>query len=320
MVPVFILCIGLFAIVAFGILMLHQPHKIPALRAVVAEFVGTAMFQYIGGMCSAVGGVNSALGNGLALMVCVYGTANVSGGHLNPAVSIAMAVTRREKWQKMGMYVLAQLAGAAVGAGMIWAILETAPADLGGGDAVARGSATLGTLTENTSNAAPGQAVGIEAMGTFVLVWVIFATSVDPRGKKDFGATAPLAIGLTLTCNAISHGDLTGCSINPARSFGPALVFSRWQYHWVYWLGPCTGALAAAALQSLAMIEREDEDPHSKQGINSSLKQQLGPDLSGPSLGMGGSSSSSSPYTQAGGGTLRTPLAGGAAAPSSGDL
>ena len=98
-----------------------------------------------------------------------------------------------------------------------------------------------------------------------MLVWVIFATAVDPRGQKDFGATAPLAIGLTLTCNAISHGHLTGCSINPARSFGPALVFSRWQYHWVYWLGPCAGALAAAALQSLVMIE------HPKQGISSSF-------------------------------------------------
>jgi aquaporin Z len=205
------------------------------LRRGVAELIGTFTLIFVGvgslAFLSVGGLVGVALAHGLAIAVMATAVGHISGAHFNPAVTLGFLVTRRIAPSLAVVYVIAQLAGALLGA---LALRATFPdqANLDAGVPVV--------------NPAVGSASGLllEAILTFLLVWVIFATAVDPGGA--FKAIAGLAIGLTITIAILAAGPLTGAAMNPARALGPELVQNVWDDFWIYIVGPCIGAVAAA--------------------------------------------------------------------------
>ncbi|MED6264813.1 Aquaporin-4 [Characodon lateralis] len=170
---------------------------------------------------------------GLSIATMVQCFAHISGGHINPAVTAAMVVTRKLSLAKGMFYVVAQCLGAITGAGILYAIT---PADV-------RGS--LGVTMVN-SNISLGHALLVELFITFELVFTIFA-SCDPK-RTDLSGSASLAIGFAVAIGHLFAIPYTGASMNPARSLGPAMVTLNFENHWVYWLGPILGGTFAAAL------------------------------------------------------------------------
>jgi MIP family channel proteins len=168
-------------------------------------------------------------------MVAALG--HVSGGHFNPAVTIAMLVTGQIALTRAISYIIAQVLGATAGAGVLTLIFPA-----------------LGPMGRNN----PGVNLGLPGLGpdvsvsgalimevamTFFLVMVIFGTVIDPRGPK---AIAPLAIGLIITMDILTGGRITGAAMNPARALGPAIVQQDFTNWWIYWVGPIVGGLIAA--------------------------------------------------------------------------
>jgi len=208
-------------------------------RSLVAELLGTMLLVFIGvGSCiPPTSVVQIALCFGLAVATIVWAIAHVSGGHINPAVTLAMLITRRISLVRGGLYIVFQLLGALAGAGLIYAVV---PRELNGTQVGAFGA------TVPHTNVMPVLAFLIEAIITFVLVFVVFAT-VDPK-RDDLNGSGPLAIGLSVTLCHLAAVPLTGSSMNPARSFGPAIVKSVYPDHWVSWVGPILGSVMAALL------------------------------------------------------------------------
>ena len=196
----------------------HDP-----LRRGVAEFIGTFVLIFVGmGSIAFIQSnllVGVALAHGLAIAIMASAVGHISGGHFNPAVTLGFLVTRRIVPSLALVYWLAQLAGAVLGALALRALFPS-EANLDSGVPVVNA----------TINA--GQGVAIEALLTFFLVWVIFATAVDPGGA--FKSIAGLAIGLTITIGVLGTGPLTGAAMNPARALGPEIVFDIWDDWWVY--------------------------------------------------------------------------------------
>ena len=235
--------------------------SVRTLRAVIAEFIATFLFVFVGaGSVVMVTGVLKsspandpaalaaiALAHGLAIATLVAATAKISGGHINPAVTFAAVITGRMKASVGVFYVVGQLLGAAIGAWLLKLAIEEAfwmPSHLG---AHALNSAAL------TSD---GAGVLVEIVLTFVLVFTVFATAIDPRGM---GNLAPMAIGLAVLIDHFVGVPLTGASMNPARSFGPSLVANFWDDHWVYWVGPLAGGGLAGLLYYSLYLSRPDE-------------------------------------------------------------
>jgi aquaporin Z len=211
-----------------------------ALRRGVAEFVGTFTLIFIG--CGSIVAANAihdpsligvAFAHGLAIAVMVSAMGHISGAHFNPAITFGFLVTRRIKPTLGAVYFAAQLAGAALGALLVQDLLPRAASE-----AVNLGVPALG----NGVDAASG--FGLEAILTFFLAWVVFASAVDERGT--FKSIAGLAIGFTITLDILFGGPFTGAAMNPARAFGPQLLGNFWGEGWIYYLGPAIGALIAA--------------------------------------------------------------------------
>jgi aquaporin Z len=223
---------------------LHDP-----LRRAVAEFVGTFTLIFVG-VGSIVFGANAglvgvALAHGLAIAIMASAVGHISGGHFNPAVTLGFLVTKRIEASLAAIYWVAQLAGATVAA---LALKATFPSEANLDSGVPVVNPAIGT----------GSAIVLEAIMTFLLVWVIFATAADPGGA--FKSIAGLAIGLTITIGILAIGPLTGAALNPARALGPELVFNVWDDWWVYIIGPgIGGALAALAYDWLYL--RADRVP-----------------------------------------------------------
>ena len=205
------------------------------LRRGVAELIGTftLIFVGMGSIVFAQSLLGVALAHGLAIAIMVSAVGHISGGHFNPAVTFAFVVTRRIALSLAVVYWFAQLAGAVLGALALRAAFPE-EANLDAGVPVLDG--TIGA----------GSGILIEAILTFFLVWVIFATAVDPGGA--FKSIAGLAIGLTITMDILAAGPLTGAAMNPARALGPELVQNVWDDFWVYLVGPAAGAALAALL------------------------------------------------------------------------
>lgn len=224
--------IGPFALVLFG-----------------AGAVMTAASQGFGGWETLL---VVALANGLAIGLMVAGSGHVSGGHFNPAVTFAMFIGGKIGLVKGLGYVAAQLIGAVLAAAVLQYIF---------GDVITK-ETNYGLPSVNYADDGDGIIVGrghavvLEAIMTFFLVYVIFGTAVDKRG---FNAIAPLAIGLTITLGVFLGGPLTGAAMNPARWFGPAAFNGEWVDGWVYIIGPCLGALAAAVVHSYIFIPRDSD-------------------------------------------------------------
>ena len=205
------------------------------IRRSAAEFIGTftLIFAGVGVIANGADLVGVALAHGLAIAVMVSAMGHISGGHFNPAITFGFLLTRRMAPALAGAYVAAQLAGAVVAALAARAVFPST-ADLDAGVPV------LG------SGVGAGAGVLAEAILTFLLVWVVFATAADPRGT--FTSIAGLAIGLTITVDILAGGPLTGAAMNPARALGPELVQGVWDDFWVYIAGPLIGGGAAALL------------------------------------------------------------------------
>jgi aquaporin TIP len=206
-----------------------------ALRRGVAELVGTFALIFVGmGSIAFIQSnllVGVALAHGLTIAIMASAVGHISGGHFNPAVTFGFLVTRRIVPALAAVYWLAQLAGAVLGALAVRALFP--------GEANLDAGVPVVNATINV-----GQGLAIEALLTFFLVWVIFATAVDSGGA--FKAIAGLAIGLTITIGILATGPLTGAAMNPARALGPEIVFNIWDSFWIYLVGPAIGAAVAA--------------------------------------------------------------------------
>jgi aquaporin TIP len=216
-------------------------------QKLLAEFVGTFTLIFVGaGAIIATRGsdlVAIAFAHGLAIGVMVSSLGHVSGAHFNPSVTIGAWVTQKIDSTNAVAYIGAQLAGGAAAAGLLRSAL---PELLWKGNGINLGVPTIG------GGVSTGQGVLIEAILTFFLVWVIFATAIDPEGA--FGKIAGLAIGLTITMDIFMGGPFTGAAMNPARWFGPAIVGGYWKDWWVWLIGPVAGAIIAASLYDTVIL------------------------------------------------------------------
>lgn len=220
------------------------------LRAYLAEFIGTLLFVAMGSAAVIVAGVVSggadvvwiAAAHGLALAGMMYLTIHVSGGHLNPAVTLGMMIAGRTKVVPGLVYIAAQLAGACLATAVLYVALRDA---IGNGDAVGA-SIDFGAHSINSAAVdGDGGALLLEIVLTMALVLVFFSAT---RSKRGAGSLAPLAVGLTYMAVQLVAWPLTGGSVNPARTLGPALVSDAFDSFWVYVLGPAAGAALAALI------------------------------------------------------------------------
>ena len=217
-------------------------------RKLAAEFIGAFALIFIGAAAIIqTGGQNLvaiAIAHGLAIALLVSSLGHISGGLFNPALTIGLWATRRLDTISTVAYIIAQLLGAVVAA---LALVLVFPEALR--DAVSLGVPLLGRGIDFA------QGVIIEAIATFFLMLAVFGTALDPRGPKLGG----FGIGLILTMDILAVGTLTGAAMNPARTFGPALVGGEWSNHLVYWIGPIIGAVVAALVYHYLFAEKEME-------------------------------------------------------------
>lgn len=215
-------------------------------QGTIAECIGAFALMFVGGAAILNGGdlLQVALAHGLILSVTVSALMHISGGQFNPAVSIALASIGKQSWGLAAAYSVAQLAGAVLAAFLLTQFFT--PAEV---EAVRLG-ATLGraSIQSPDSLVTPSVAVVmiVEAIATFLLMITILGSAVDPRGVGKDAKVGGFAIGLCVAALILAIGPITGASMNPCRSFGPALVGGYWAMHAAYWVGPITGAIAAA--------------------------------------------------------------------------
>jgi aquaporin TIP len=217
-----------------------------ALRRGAAEFIGAFALVFIGagailalGPTGDPGVVGVAFAHGLAIAVMVSAVGHISGGHFNPAITLGFLVTGRLHPILAGVYWVAQFGAAVAAAGLLrWIFDDENEGNLG--------APVLNPAIE------PEAGLIIEAILTFFLVWVVFATAADPRGT--FKSIAGLAIGLTITMDILMGGPLTGAAMNPARAFGPELVANDWDDFWIWYIGPFAGAVIAAVAYEILYL------------------------------------------------------------------
>ncbi len=219
-----------------------------AWRHFLAEFIGTFALVFVGSGAimtvklsgSPDGLLEVALAHGLILAVMVSALMRISG-HFNPAITIGFLATRRIEAMMAALYIVAQLLGAVIAA---YALKATYPeavfaATRGGGQAI-------------SLDISGGQAFLLEAIATFFLTFVVFGTAVDPKAPRIGG----LAIGFVAAADILAIGPFTGASMNPARSFGPALASGVFEAQLIYWLAPIAGAVVAALLYDFLFLRR----------------------------------------------------------------
>jgi MIP family channel proteins len=215
------------------------------LRRSLAEALGTFALVFIGAgvvltnTFSNSGLLGVAIAHGVVLAVMVSATMAISGGHLNPAVTLGLLVTRRGTPVSAAAYIAAQLIGAVLAALLLKALYP-------GGVTQAL---SLGTPTI-ASSITLGQAIGIEIVLTFFLVSAVFGTCVHPDAPKVGG----FGIGLVLIFDILVGGPLTGAAMNPARAFGPALVSGQWVGHATWWIGPLVGGILAGLVWEYLLL------------------------------------------------------------------
>ena len=216
----------------------------------LAEFVGTFALVFIAaGAVStdyvsqgSLGLLGMAVASSLVVMAMVYATGHISGAHINPAVTISMLVARKIDLKDAVSYIVAQFTGASIAGLMLLTIFPTAVAG------VNLGATGLGSDVDF------GVGILVEAILTFMLVLTIFGSAVDERAPQGL---AGFAIGVAVLLAILVGGPLTGASMNPARTFGPALVSGYWANHLVYWIGPLIGGVFAALLYEGVFAEKK---------------------------------------------------------------
>ncbi|XP_039169775.1 probable aquaporin PIP2-8 [Eucalyptus grandis] len=227
-------------------------------RAVVAEFTATLLFLYVTvatlvgyktqtGPCDGVGPLGIAWAFGGMTFVLVYCTAGISGGYINPAVTLALYVAKKVSFIRAVSYMIAQCSGAVCGVALVKAFMKKPYHDsLGGGaNSVAPGYGM-------------GAALGAEIIGTFVLVCTVL-TATDPKRRardSHVPVLAPLTIAFSVFMVHLATTPITGAGINPAKSFGTAVIYNNqkvWKDHWIFWLGPFAGAVTATAYHQIIL-------------------------------------------------------------------
>ncbi|XP_068121209.1 aquaporin-2-like [Hyperolius riggenbachi] len=228
--------------------MLRSLCSAPFARAVFAEFLGTLLFVFFG-LGSALPWPSAlpsvlqiALTFGLAIATLVQTIGHISGAHINPAVTLAMLVGSQISVLKCFFYILAQMLGAVAGAGLLH---EFTPSQV-------RGSFGVNSIANGTS---AGQAVAVELFLTMQLVLCVFGTT-DIRRTDNVGIPA-ISIGLSVVLGHLLGIYFTGCSMNPARSFGPAIITGSFESHWVFWVGPMCGAIFSALIYNYLLMPPE---------------------------------------------------------------
>jgi len=220
------------------------------LRPLVAEFVATALFVFLGAgsivmntaTSNQLGPLGVALVHGIGYAIVVTATLRISGGHVNPAVTVAVWIAGKIDARTAGTYVVAQLLGALLGAFFVRLLLPPAAGEL----------AVYGTPALAASVSLP-QGIWLEALLTFFLVSTVFGTAVSSEAP----AVGGFAIGLALFTAGLVGGYLTGAALNPARAFGPAIVAGEFHGQIVYWAGPLLGAAVAALLWKFILLPRD---------------------------------------------------------------
>jgi aquaporin Z len=215
----------------------------------LAEAFGTFALVFIGAGSvmsttfpnSGYGLLGVAIAHGIVLAVMVTSTMAISGGHLNPAVTIGLLVTRRGNPVSAAAYIAAQLIGAVLAALLLKALYPA-----GVSKSLALGTPTIASSITLT------QAIGLELVFTFFLVSAVFGTCVHPDAPKVGG----FGIGLVLIFDIIMGGPLTGAAMNPARAFGPALVSGQWVGQIAYWIGPILGGILAGLMWQYLLLPR----------------------------------------------------------------
>ena len=220
------------------------------LRRVGAELIGTYALVTAGcgaiivnSQTGALSHLGVALTFGLVITVMIASTGHISGAHFNPAVTVAFAFIRRFAWREVPFYMSGQLLGAILGASTLYALFGV--------------TAGLGTTLPQGDLI---QSLGLEFLMTAGLMFVITAVATDTRVPAPL---APLAIGGCVALSALWGGPISGASMNPARSFGPALLSDVWSHQWIYWLGPFVGAVAGAFAYQLIRLPLFEPEPTS---------------------------------------------------------
>ena len=222
-----------------------------SLKAALAEFLATFIFVFIG-----VGAVGASLdivgqpqtllyvaaAHGVGIGLGYVAVARISGGHMNPAITISAVLTGRMGVTKAAMYIVAQVLGSAAAAGVL--------------KSIAFDNDNLG-VHRLGGRVTGGEGLMVEVIITFILVFIVFAVAMDKRANP---LVAPFAIGLAIMAGHLVALPLTGASMNPARSFGPALAYGAWSDHWVYWVGPIVGGVIAAVAYTTFFGEKADQD------------------------------------------------------------
>lgn len=220
-------------------------------RAGIAEFIATFLFLYISVLtvmgvvksntkCSTVGIQGIAWAFGGMIFVLVYCTAGISGGHINPAVTLGLFLARKLSLTRALFYMVMQCLGAICGAGVVKGFMGAGQYGRldGGANVVAHGYTK-------------GDGLGAEIIGTFVLVYTVFSATDAKRSARDSHVPilAPLPIGFAVFLVHLATIPITGTGINPARSLGAAIIYNKdrgWDDHWIFWVGPFVGAGLAA--------------------------------------------------------------------------
>lgn len=219
-------------------------------RPVFAEFLGTALFVFIGAgsvvaNAMTAGGVTPlgiALAHGVGMAILISSLMSISGGHLNPAVSLGVFVAGRIDGRTLGRYVLAQLVGGIAGAALVKLLFASTAVR-----AVTAGAPQL------SLNIGLWQGIAIEGVFTFFLVSAVFGTAVSSEAPKIGG----FGIGLAIFVSALVVGGLTGAALNPARAFGPALIAWSWHGQGVYWIGPFAGGALAGLVWRVLLLPKK---------------------------------------------------------------
>jgi len=218
-------------------------------KSTLAELIGTFTLVFIGAgtgaqaAASGAGLVGVALAHGFALMVIIYAWGSVSGAHVNPAVTLGVLVTGRMNVVQAVLYWLAQFAGAIAAAFLLKYLFG--------------GATNLGITTGSLTFIDPLKTVVLEAVLTFFLIIAVFSSGVIGQN----GNIAGLAIGMVLTMDILAGGPLTGASMNPARTLGPAIAHGDVTYAWMYFVGPFAGAVVGALLYNFVFLPERVKAP-----------------------------------------------------------
>ncbi|KAM9095344.1 aquaporin-8 isoform X1 [Sarcophilus harrisii] len=229
---------------------LYQPHWYERyLQPCVVELLGSALFIFIGCLSvienvEGVGRLQPALAHGLALGLTIAFLGNISGGHFNPAVSLAAMLIGGLNYMMLIPYCISQLCGGIIGAALAKAV-STEERFLNASGAA---FTTIGEAD---------QVSGAVVAETIMTLFLVLAVCMGAINEKTKSPLAPFCIGFTVTVDILAGGAISGACMNPARAFGPAVMSNYWKYQWVYWLGPLAGSVIAGILIRLLIGDQK---------------------------------------------------------------